>query len=296
MSSGTSSTMPPKRIADYFFMVGLPDDSPLFPTPTPTTDTIHDTQTSSSNNNTLLVGTAEGGRGLEGNLSSDGLYIPGSVGSVLVSPPEHRALPSSHLSHDNTAPMTIKDSSSSSTQNPIFTFTTTTTTTTANDTTMTSNTCTFDKMLPSAPSAPTASLLSDAIYSPNRTRSKSMAHFHPPPGLERLDTDEGVLQQASTESFRKVRPPRRMSTASLMGPPRRAVTMSNIGNPGVTLQHNQRSKRQRQRQRKIRPVISKWRREQTISDRKRFSLPATTKSRHSRSTTSGAWRLERTCP
>ncbi|KAG0040977.1 hypothetical protein BGZ82_003587 [Podila clonocystis] len=253
MSSGTSSTMPPKRIADYFFMVGLPDDSPLFPSPTSITDVIQDTQASNNDrnendNDTLRLGKDAGrGHGLEGNLSS-GLFVPGSVGSVAVSPPptehrEHRALPSSHSSrssHGNTAPMTIhtqlpsdKDPSTTH-QNPIFTFTTTT----ASNTTAT-HTSTFEKMLPSAPSDP-SSLLSDstAIYSPNRTRSKSMAHFHPPPGLERLDTDEGVLHQASTESFRQVRAPRRMSTASLMGPPRRAVTISNISNPGGTmLQH-----------------------------------------------------------
>ncbi|KAG0099792.1 hypothetical protein BGZ93_005866 [Podila epicladia] len=254
MSSGTSSTMPPKRIADYFFMVGLPDDSPLFPSPTSITDAIQDTQASNNDSNdtiSLHLGTIDAGRGLglEGNLSS-GLVVPVSVGSVLVSPPpselrEHRALPSSHSSHSshgNTASMPIhtqlpssdKDPSTTH-QNPIFTFTTTTA---ASNKTAT-HTSVFDKVLPSAPRDP-SSLLSDptAVYSPNRTRSKSMAHFHPPPGLERLDTDEGILQQASTESFRQVRPPRRMSTASLMGPPRRAVTMSNISNPGgAMLQH-----------------------------------------------------------
>ncbi|KAG0074977.1 hypothetical protein BGZ92_003108, partial [Podila epicladia] len=207
MSSGTSSTMPPKRIADYFFMVGLPDDSPLFPSPTSITDAIQDTQASNNDSNdtiSLHLGTIDAGRGLglEGNLSS-GLVVPVSVGSVLVSPPpselrEHRALPSSHSSHSshgNTASMPIhtqlpssdKDPSTTH-QNPIFTFTTTTA---ASNKTAT-HTSVVDKVLPSAPRDP-SSLLSDptAVYSPNRTRSKSMAHFHPPPGLERLDTDEG---------------------------------------------------------------------------------------------------------
>ncbi|KAI8603576.1 AEX-3 domain-containing protein [Dissophora ornata] len=93
---------------------------------------------------------------------------------------------------------------------------------------------------PRAPLAPSplAHTSAAAAILPNRARSKSMAHFHPPvvPTLEKQDPDS--MAQRGPQTVYPVRPSRRLSTASMVGPPRRSITTNNVSNPGNTvLQH-----------------------------------------------------------
>ncbi|KAF8984485.1 hypothetical protein BGZ46_007949 [Entomortierella lignicola] len=81
------------------------------------------------------------------------------------------------------------------------------------------------------------SALSNTSAFGNRARSQSMAHFHPPvmPVIDKQDTEGMGLRGPPA---RPVRQSRRLSTASMVGPPRRPMASANTNNPGNNvLQH-----------------------------------------------------------
>ncbi|KAF9359754.1 hypothetical protein BGX26_011527 [Mortierella sp. AD094] len=213
----------PKRIADYFYIVGLRDDTSLYPSdpndgPPELTDQHQDTASSSTGTHrTVAVNVGSPKQQLQQQQHHQQLLQGQSQGPLQL----RGARPVSPKPSQDQRRLSYAAIAAANIAGPT---TATTTMTTADS---------FASRLPPSPLSNTS-----AFKSPNRARSQSMAHFHPPvvPGFDKQETEGSPLR--GPPATRPVRPTRRLSTASMVGPPRRPVTLTSVNNPGnAVLQH-----------------------------------------------------------
>ncbi|KAF9367964.1 hypothetical protein BGX21_006926, partial [Mortierella sp. AD011] len=221
----------PKRIADYFYIVGLRDDTSLYP---------------SDNNDRLPEHTDQHHHNQDkpasATVSHQTVSNAGSPKQQLQQQQQQQQLQQHHHQQHQQGPLqpkSVRPVSPKPTHDRRLSYAAIAAANIAGPPAATTTMTTADSISSRLPPSPLVN--SSAFKSPNRGRSQSMAQFHPPvvpAGFDKQETEGSPLRGPPATRPVPVRQSRRLSTASMVGPPRRLMTLTNGNNPGnVVLQH-----------------------------------------------------------
>ncbi|KAI7826103.1 AEX-3 domain-containing protein [Gamsiella multidivaricata] len=205
----------PKRIADYFFIVGLRDDTSLYPP-----DTYEEHQADAT---TELD--EEGADNV--NMARTAVVNAGST-SPRQSTEQHQGQQQQGQPGQPPRPIDPRHLRPGLTSTPV-----------GQRRLSYAAIAASNIASPKSPSNSTTTIVPSPLSNFSTTRPSNRARSQTMTVIPVFDQQEPeTLAQRSPQPVRSVRPARRLSTASMVGPPRRTVTLNNVNNPGgALLQH-----------------------------------------------------------